>query len=106
MHRLRAEVLEIEQALQTAHANKLELVREKLRLAEALSQATDILAGMQVCLKTNGCTLWCCLIGEHGMPDMLMTCQNGCHARFLLLSHGTLSVLTSGTAMKNGISLW
>lgn len=45
MHRLRAEVLETEQALQRAHAGKLELVQEKLRLAEALCRATDALAG-------------------------------------------------------------
>ena len=45
VHRLRAEVLETEQALQRAHAGKLELVQEKLRLAEALCRATDALAG-------------------------------------------------------------
>ena len=45
VHRLRAEVLEMEQALQASHAGKLELVREKLRLADALCRATDMLAG-------------------------------------------------------------
>ncbi|CAL5224362.1 g7036 [Coccomyxa viridis] len=44
VHRLRAEVLEMEQALQASHAGKLELVREKLRLADALCRATDMLA--------------------------------------------------------------
>ena len=35
----------MEQALQASHAGKLELVREKLRLADALCRATDMLAG-------------------------------------------------------------
>ena len=37
----------MEQALQASHAGKLELVREKLRLADALCRATDMLAGMR-----------------------------------------------------------
>ena len=47
VHRLRAEVQEMEHALQASHAGKLELVREKLRLADALCQATDMLAGLR-----------------------------------------------------------
>ena len=45
VHRLRAEILEMEQALQASHAGKLEMVQEKLRLADALCRATDMLAG-------------------------------------------------------------
>ena len=45
VHRLRGEVLEMEGALQRAHCGRLELVREKLRLAAALSAATGMLAG-------------------------------------------------------------
>ena len=52
----------MEQALQASHAGKLELVKEKLRLAEALSQATDMLAGMQVCLEARHCTVCRCHI--------------------------------------------
>ena len=46
VHRLRAEVLEMEGALQRAHCGRLELVQEKLRLAAALSAATGMLAGV------------------------------------------------------------
>lgn len=47
VHRLRTEVLAMEHTLQASHAEKLELVQDKLRLAEALCRATDILAGMR-----------------------------------------------------------
>ena len=45
VHRLRGEVLEMEEALERAHCGRLELVHEKLRLAAALSAATSMLAG-------------------------------------------------------------
>ncbi|CAK0785513.1 hypothetical protein CVIRNUC_008723 [Coccomyxa viridis] len=44
VHRLRGEVLEMEGTLERAHCGRLELVREKLRLAAALSAATGMLA--------------------------------------------------------------
>ena len=37
----------MEHTLQASHAEKLELVQDKLRLAEALCRATDMLAGMR-----------------------------------------------------------
>ena len=59
VHRLRAEVLEMEAALQASHAGKLELVREKLRLADALCRATDMLAGAMQLLGTSHVPISC-----------------------------------------------
>ena len=62
----------MEETLQRAHCGRLEMVREKLRLAAALSAATGMLAGahhtrVRRHLKTTGGDL----ISPHaGLPEL------------------------------------
>ncbi len=45
----------MEATVQASHAGKLELVREKLRLADALCRATDMLAGAKQVSGDGAC---------------------------------------------------
>jgi len=61
----------MEHTLQASHAGKLELVQEKLRLAEALCRATDMLAGMRPrIISEAGCPCRAEIVcsGASGMP--------------------------------------